>query len=146
MIPPTADAVATVAADPLPRFSRAVTVAFTPESAHVCLLRRIAKAYLALWHISGFLAEDVVLAVSELVTNAVQHGLGGCGLRMMVTVDELRVEVTDANPAPARLRVVGNDEVSGRGLALVAALADAWGVSADGMTTWCSFRLSAEGC
>ncbi len=55
----------------------------------------------------------VVLAVSELVTNAVVHGEGEVVLRITVGVDVVRVSVTDHNPAPAVLKEAGPDGESG---------------------------------
>lgn len=80
--------------------------------------------------ISDVRLRDVVLLVSELVTNAVRHAAGE-RLRLVVTLDDraLRVEVhdpghgfelRDPSPDPAR--------PSGWGLFLVAELADRWGI------------------
>ncbi|MDH2412686.1 ATP-binding protein [Nocardioides sp. CER19] len=71
-------------------------------------------------------AEDVVLVVSELVTNAVRADADTIGLSL--TVDEERVEVVisdDAGGWPT-LRQVDWEDPSGRGLAIVDELADRW--------------------
>jgi anti-sigma regulatory factor (Ser/Thr protein kinase) len=77
---------------------------------------------------------DIVLAVSELVANAVVHGLPPVALAASASLADgvlvVTVGVSDANPvlpevpAPAALTAE-----HGRGLALVAALSDRWGVS-----------------
>lgn len=138
-----ATAVAPVPAEALPQTARTFEVAFVPDKMQVSRMRRTTAEQLRLWNVRGTLAENVVLAVSELVTNAVQHGHGAVGLRVRYVVGELRIEVTDGNPEPAELRSAGDDDVSGRGLFLVAVFARDWGVSDDGKTTWCTFRVPA---
>lgn len=135
-----ATAVAPAATKALPQTSRAFDVAFTSNPACVSQARRITRTFLGLWNVNGELAENIVLAISELVTNAVEHGTGDVGLRVQYPDCELRIEVTDDNPTPAELRPADDDDVSGRGLLLVAVLARKWGVSKDGKTTWCVFR------
>ncbi|MGC5042469.1 ATP-binding protein [Streptomyces albidoflavus] len=138
MIPATA--VATTAAETPPQTSRVFEVAITPDPIRVARIRRIATAFLRYWAVPAALTDDVVHVVSELVANAVEHGRGTVGLRMWHTDDELRVEVTDENPTPARLRTAGIDDECGRGMFLVAVLSKDWGVDNDGRTTWATFR------
>ncbi|PSK58436.1 hypothetical protein B0E38_01461 [Streptomyces sp. 111WW2] len=95
-------------------------------------------AFLRRCRTSTPVAEFVVLAVSELVTNAVVHGEGEIVLRITVAVDVVRVSVTDHNPAPAVLKETGRDGESGRGIRLVDAISDAW--ESNGAETWCEFR------
>ena len=71
----------------------------------------------------------ILLAVSELTTNAVVHGSGPIDVAMDVTSDRLRVTVTDNGsgiPAPQRPHP-GSGEAGGWGLQLVDTLADDWG-------------------
>jgi anti-sigma regulatory factor (Ser/Thr protein kinase) len=92
--------------------------------------------------------ETVVLLVSELVSNAVQHGGphgrdSSLGLMVEENSGGVRVEVTDAgngDPCPGDGAI---DRPSGRGLLLVEALASRWGCSrmAVGKTVW--FELGA---
>ncbi|MGW3163302.1 ATP-binding protein [Streptomyces sp. NPDC001142] len=116
---------------------RTFEASFAPALVCVGRARRITNAFLSLWGVAGTPAEVVVLAVSELVTNGVEHGSGAVRLRVQYPGNVVCVEVSDGNPAPARLRPVKEDDESGRGLLLVDALAQDWGVSADGRTTWC---------
>ncbi|MEV5441020.1 ATP-binding protein [Streptomyces sp. NPDC052644] len=115
-------------------------IAFEPAAQRARQARRIARAYLPLWGLAG-LADTAVLVVSELVTNAVQHGTGTIGLRVRPYAAELLIEVSDGNPTPPRPRHAGDDEEDGRGLLLVDAFAARWGVSEDGTTTWCTLAL-----
>ena len=83
--------------------------------------------------------EDVdtaaVLLVSELVTNSVIHGGGTTPIEVGVTIgDRLRVEVTDHGSC-FRLGSLGRRKGGlGFGLYIVEQLADAWGMSMDGVT------------
>lgn len=77
--------------------------------------------------------EIAILLVSELVTNAVMHGVSPFELRAQQTRSGLRVEVHDNNAlATPVLRGAGVLAESGRGLQLVDTLADRWGWSEDG--------------
>ncbi|MFI1201643.1 ATP-binding protein [Streptomyces sp. NPDC020883] len=137
-----ATAVAPVTARPLPRPAYAgFEVSFPPDPVWVGRSRRISNAFLRWSEVTGPLTEDIVLCVSELVTNSVTHGEGGVSLRVRCSGNEARIEVIDGNPAPATMRPANDDEPSGRGLLLVKVLSRKWGVSKDGRTTWCTFRI-----
>ncbi|WP_371483060.1 ATP-binding protein [Kitasatospora sp. NBC_00315] len=73
-------------------------------------------------------AEDVLLLVSELVTNASLHAGGPRELRLHGTTGGLRVEVTDGSPDAPRPRVPHRPgRAGGNGLNVVAVLARDWG-------------------
>ncbi|MGW7133915.1 PAS domain S-box protein [Streptomyces bobili] len=90
------------------------------------------------------LADDARLLVSEVLTNALQHAQGPLGLHLRRTATELTVEISDRSPHLPQPRLAAPDDESGRGLLLVDALADSWGVrpTDDGKTTW--FTLQAR--
>lgn len=116
-------------------------VGFLPAEHRVGQMRRITRAQLRHWDLTT-LTDDAMLAVSELVTNAIKHSKGRpVGLRVRRSAYELRIEVTDGTAAPARLCSAGVADENGRGLFLVAVLSREWGVSKDGKTTWCIFRI-----
>lgn len=84
-------------------------------------------------------AEDVLLLVSEVVTNACLHAGGPETLVLRHTGpaghgshgDRLRVEVSDANPAPPRPRARRSPALpGGHGLMVLDRLAGAWGSAA----------------
>ncbi|QNS06319.1 SpoIIE family protein phosphatase [Streptomyces xanthii] len=125
--------------------------------------RRFVRAAFADWTaaprpaapVGDRLADDAVVVVSELVTNAVVHAGTGVDLvcrREGPTPDDpagLVVEVTDHHPT----RAVRTDRVCrtpetpeyGRGLQLVASLADAWGITYRPGTKTVWARLPADG-
>jgi anti-sigma regulatory factor (Ser/Thr protein kinase) len=83
--------------------------------------------------------EDVTLVVSELVTNAVLHGLGDVTLAVSMNDDDaVHVEVGDDQPDLADATMQAPDAESGRGLLLVSRLADRWGVRPErgGKVVW----------
>jgi DNA-binding NarL/FixJ family response regulator len=82
--------------------------------------------------------DTVALLVSELVNNAVVHARSEPDLAVWLTPSRVRVEVTDASPLLPEVRSADLLDGSGRGLALVDALAASWGVEGrpDGKTVW----------
>ncbi|SNY64104.1 ATP-binding protein [Paractinoplanes atraurantiacus] len=68
--------------------------------------------------VTGAQGEDFVLAVHELVTNAVQHGGGAGVLRLRRVADVLTCEVTDHGRSAGGLtvRLSPIDQAGGRGL------------------------------
>jgi anti-sigma regulatory factor (Ser/Thr protein kinase) len=119
-------------------------IAIAPDLVHVPQARNAAFAIMKLWDIEDSLADDMRLVVSELVSNAIEHGYGRVGLRITETADEVKIEVSDSNPAPARVRCAHEEELRGRGLMIVASLADSWGVSEDGYCTWAAFLTGKQ--
>jgi anti-sigma regulatory factor (Ser/Thr protein kinase) len=97
-------------------------------------------------------AEDAVLVVSELASNAVRHSRSGeYGGWFLVIVgfgdDRVRIEVIDegGDQEPV-LRDVNSQEEGGRGLMLIAACAKDWGVKdrPGGRVVWAELaRVSA---
>lgn len=88
-------------------------------------------------------ADDACLLLSEILTNSVRHAAGPIGLHVRRTGGALTVEVSDPSPLLPRPRQAAEEDESGRGLLLVRALADDWGVrpADEGKTTWFSLRL-----
>lgn len=84
-------------------------------------------------------ADTVALLVSEMATNAVLHSYGThLRVRVLDLGLRLRVEVFDGSPTLPVPRGARPQDENGRGLALVQALAVAWGADAqpDGKTAW----------
>ncbi|WP_406124762.1 ATP-binding protein [Streptomyces canus] len=110
--------------------------------------RRFTAEALAGWGLAETArADDVLLCVSELVTNALLHGVPpGRQLRLFLRYDvsALVVEVHDSGGGEPR--VTDEADEGGRGLLLVAALADTWGFQerALGKFVWCEFELGTR--
>lgn len=100
--------------------------------------------------IAAAIVDSAVLIVSELVTNAAQHGGDGVeseALIKLAAVDtRLRIEVHDASPRLPALCTASDDDEHGRGLAVVDALAGRWGwePTADGKFVWCELATRQE--
>ena len=96
-------------------------------------------------------ADELVLMLSELSTNAVQHAATEFEVAVHVTPDasRVRVEVSDGSVAFPTPPEQVSDAPHGRGLHIVRALADAWGIEMrrdlPGKTVWFSMPLSAPG-
>jgi anti-sigma regulatory factor (Ser/Thr protein kinase) len=84
------------------------------------------------------LLDDAMVLVSELVTNSVLHG--GPPLVVAVECDGtlLQVRVRDGSSALPIPQAAGQSDENGRGLAMVAAMSDDWGVEPDaaGKQVW----------
>jgi anti-sigma regulatory factor (Ser/Thr protein kinase) len=82
---------------------------------------------------------DAVAIAAELVGNAVRHAapLPGDVVRLawrLLPDSSLEIRVTDGGaPVGPQLRTADTEEIDGRGLTIVAALADRWGVERDGL-------------
>ncbi len=132
-----------------------------PLPGSVKVARDFAISVLRTWGLQDLLP-DVSLVVSELVTNAVRHGLRGLAaepvpmpvpdvpapirLSMQLQGSRLRCEVIDPSDVmPVRLEADEDAEI-GRGLHLIAALSWEWGatlLAGAGKCVWAIMRGSA---
>lgn len=80
--------------------------------------------------------DEVAVVVSELLGNAVRHAAPIAGgdvlLRWRVTPGAVEVEVVDGGGGEVRVTPADAEATGGRGMHLVATLADSWGTSDDG--------------
>ena len=95
-------------------------------------------------------AYDAALIVGELVGNALRYAApmpsGHLAVEWLVERDTYRIAVTDGGSQhKVRARTAAGHETTGRGLAIVAALAQDWGVACNGgsvlNTVWARGRL-----
>jgi anti-sigma regulatory factor (Ser/Thr protein kinase) len=95
-------------------------------------------------------ADDLALALSEVVTNAVRHGGGGDGrLELSATPKPgfLCVQVTDAGPGfVPRPRAMASEPTGGYGLFLVERLTRRWGITREAERTrvWFEFDYASS--
>ncbi|GAB2805194.1 hypothetical protein GCM10027073_42150 [Streptomyces chlorus] len=122
-------------------------VEFTSHPEEVAMLRRVVALRLAAWGLPE-LVDTARLCVSELVSNVLTHvGIGTPGL-LVVSVNgaDLRIEVHDPDTRALPAVVLADaDAEGGRGMTLVDALADRWGVQLHEhhKVTWCELATGA---
>lgn len=88
------------------------------------------------------LVDDVELVVSELATNALVHGQAEFTVKLRVLDEVVVVEVEDGSHVGPVLRAPGELDTNGRGVAIVEALSNDWGVSTyagGGKSVWAEF-------
>ncbi|MER8231611.1 ATP-binding protein [Streptomyces sp. NPDC094049] len=136
-----------------PRIKAVVTMAlswqrrFPRARSSVPAARAFALEALAQWEVTDR-REEIRLCVSELATNALTHGVpAGRAFSLRLVRDELtvRIEVRDSGGGHPRVVWAGTDDDGGRGLRLVTALADDFGVDEHvvGKTVWSSFKVAS---
>jgi anti-sigma regulatory factor (Ser/Thr protein kinase) len=106
-------------------------------------VRRMIAETLTSWAMPH-LSEDTSLIVSELYANALLHGRPPISLSLRAEGHTLRGEITDHGRMRTPTDHTGIYDEHGRGLTIVDALADNWGVAPTrnrpGTTIW--FRLA----
>lgn len=117
---------------------------FSAAATDATAVRRIRREVASTCRDWGWAArtEEVELLVSELVTNAVLHVGGMVTVTLTATSDRLTVSVSDTSVQSPSLRAEDVWRTSGRGLAIVSAIADEWGVdpSGPGKSVWFSLQ------
>ncbi|MFF3359401.1 ATP-binding protein [Streptomyces sp. NPDC002917] len=122
------------------------TMPCRPESARKA--RILVALALSAWDLDG-LVDDAKLVVSEFVGNSAEHA--GCHL-IRVTVarlgpDRVRLAVIDKSVTKPTPRTASADDENGRGLSVVAALAETTGTDTFrwGKRTWADLRIPGAG-
>jgi anti-sigma regulatory factor (Ser/Thr protein kinase) len=107
------------------------------------LARRTVTGLLRTWGVvDQDFRYDVLLITSELVTNAVRHGGRRVHLRLTLESSQLTLTVSDGSAVLPVLRDHDAGE-SGRGMAIIAAVAAQWGVRdrQDGKAVWATLTV-----
>ena len=126
-----------------PASGRAVrTLPAQPMS--VPLARSWAEGWLAGSSVPASHQDAVLLAMSELVTNAVRQGDGPVRVALQPGNHALTVEVFDSGHRMPVTTEPDLDSTGGRGLMLVESMCEEWGVreELDGKTVWARLRWS----
>jgi anti-sigma regulatory factor (Ser/Thr protein kinase) len=103
--------------------------------------RRFVAKTLREWDVDEETIEPVMLVANELVANAIVHAHSAPVLSLEGTGTDLMLRVADEAPDLKVERRETPGEDGGRGLVLVEALCDGWGVDASesGKCIWASF-------
>ncbi|MEO7836853.1 MAG: SpoIIE family protein phosphatase [Acidimicrobiales bacterium] len=91
--------------------------------------RRFIAGALRSWRMSEMSDGAVELLTSELTTNAVRHARSPFTVTIRYDGERVRIEVDDSSPVPPTVRTPRDDDTGGRGLILVEAMAENWGVT-----------------
>jgi anti-sigma regulatory factor (Ser/Thr protein kinase) len=124
---------------------RQALLSIGPEAAKAA--RDFTTSTLREWQLDE-LVQEAALIASELVTNAIRHGLGGSddGVELAWRRQAARIicMVTDRSPLPPVLGSADQDAESGRGLQVVQAVAATWGwmmLSATSKAVWAALTI-----
>ena len=103
--------------------------------------RRFVARTLRDWEVDEARIEPVMLVANELVANAIVHAQSAPVLSLAAAGTDLMLRVSDDSGTPPVAQAPGKDEYTGRGLMLVEALADRWGIdtSGSGKSVWVAF-------
>ncbi|MFD6531646.1 ATP-binding protein [Streptomyces sp. NPDC060184] len=109
--------------------SRHCTVELQALPSRIGQVRRIISAQLRYWHLD-LLIDHAALGVTELLTNVHRHAEPdkSCTVDIELLLDRLTVSVHDHDPRLPSVNVADTFATSGRGLALIAAVSESWGV------------------
>ncbi|MFF2324397.1 MULTISPECIES: ATP-binding protein [unclassified Streptomyces] len=109
--------------------SRHCTVELQALPSRIGQVRRIVSAQLRYWHLDP-LIDHAALGVTELLTNVHRHAQPdkSCTVEIELLLERLTVSVHDHDPRMPTVREAGASSTSGRGLALIAAVSESWGV------------------
>jgi anti-sigma regulatory factor (Ser/Thr protein kinase) len=121
-----------------------VGLALQPQAA--ALARDAVRQALDRWHVRADRIDDAQLIASELVANALRHGSQPMELNLALSRGALTVAVIDHSAALPRMRDPGPLDERGRGLPIVASLAQTWGVApapGGGKAVWARLPVEA---
>ena len=124
--------------------SRSVVIEVSRERALMFDVRSQARNAMRAWILLDEVVDTATLLASELATNALVHGLGRVELRLRLTRDRLVIETVDSGHHMPRRRSASDQDEGGRGLHLVATLADRWGFRGtdEGKVVWAQLDLA----
>jgi PAS domain S-box-containing protein len=116
---------------------RVLTCALPADPKAAPIARAAARRQLEVWGVDEETAFTTELIVSELVGNAVRYGAPPLRLRL-IWERKLTSEVSDAAASAPHVKHARTIDETGRGLFIIASLADQWGTRYDsqGKTVW----------
>lgn len=102
---------------------------FSSHPTSAAAARRFVLAVLAAWPVEAADTDAVLVCTDELVTNAIVHVASEIDVVVRWEDGVVRVEVHDRSSRPPLRQVHPVDADGGRGLHLVEAMAERWGVA-----------------
>lgn len=113
------------------------TKSFAGELPSLSGTRQFVAATLRSWNLDR-LVDDASIIISELATNAVLHASTDFVVAVSMAGDCIRLSVRDDSPVLPMIRTPLPTTITGRGLILIAALAERWGTDPkdDGKIVW----------
>jgi anti-sigma regulatory factor (Ser/Thr protein kinase) len=111
------------------------------------MARHFVRAVLETTEVEAAVIEIAELLTSEVVTNVVVHVGSGSELLVQEVDGAVQVRITDDDDRRPEMASPAASDAHGRGLRIVDALADAWGVDSDpvhGKTVWFELRTRAR--
>ncbi|MEV7194217.1 ATP-binding protein [Streptomyces sp. NPDC093510] len=113
--------------------SRHCTVELQALPSRIGQVRRIVSAQLRYWHLDP-LIDQAALGVTELLTNVHRHAEPDkmCTVEIELLLERLTVSVHDHDPRLPQINAGDSLATCGRGLAMVAAVSESWGVRPQG--------------
>lgn len=126
---------------------RAARLRLSQDRSSVSGVRSLLDRLLGSWRLDGRIDDgDLKLVATELAANAVVH----TGVPDTITIrylgDRIRIEVRDRSADQPAPREAGAGSESGRGMHLVGALSENWGVESigGGKQVWCELGVRAS--
>ncbi|MGX1669470.1 SpoIIE family protein phosphatase [Streptomyces sp. NPDC055400] len=125
---------------------RVLTLPLVEDLASVPEARAAVRRQLDAWGIGADDAFTTELIASELVANALRYGAPPYRLRLILD-GHLTCEVRDAGDSVPHLKHARAIDEGGRGLFIVASVADGWGIRyhAQGKTVWAQQSMAVAG-
>lgn len=105
-------------------------------------IRMWARSWMQTHPVVGVEVEDVLLALTELVSNAIRHGSGPVDVELVADASTLRLNVSDSSDVMLHQPPAAGNGSSGRGLMLIGKIATRWAADPrpeGGKTVWCEF-------
>ncbi|WP_309226267.1 ATP-binding protein [Streptomyces lunaelactis] len=122
---------------------------FAAEPREIAGLRRVLRLHLTLWGLPE-LVESAQICVTELTSNVIRHVGAGTPTTLAVSMSGTRLRIEVHDPDTRALPTLPGAECeaeSGRGMTLVDAVTDRWGVilRADSKVVWCELATDLTG-
>ncbi|MFD5495418.1 ATP-binding protein [Streptomyces sp. NPDC127091] len=127
--------------------TRQWSLPFLADAEQVSSLRRALRTHLECWGLQE-LTDSAELCVSELAANVIKHVGPGTPSTLVTLLNSTHLRIAVHDPDPRALPTLACADVeaeTGRGMALIEAVSDRWGVDLNGdrKATWCELRVSA---